>query len=197
MEENELKDKVDTSKKKKPNIILYTLVMLVVFVIITEVIIWGYAGGIISKVIINYPQGELVIGEAVLASLVLIVMLLFKNSYVFTQDRVKWHKSFKYGAFYLIGSVLFMLLYHQGFTGGLSLINLVLGCFLVGVAEEFLCRGWLLNEFLERYSDSKKNIMLSIFLSSIVFGLVHFVNMIAKAKFNYTWNNTCYTYDYG
>ena len=182
MEENELKDKVDTSKKKKPNIILYTLVMLVVFVIITEVIIWGYAGGIISKVIINYPQGELVIGEAVLASLVLIVMLLFKNSYVFTQDRVKWHKSFKYGAFYLIGSVLFMLLYHQGFTGGLSLINLVLGCFLVGVAEEFLCRGWLLNEFLERYGDTKKGVWYSIVISGVIFGLMHLGNIYAMGQ---------------
>lgn len=182
MDKKELEKKVDTRVKKKPNVIIYTLLMLIVFVIITEVIIWGYAGGIISKVIINYPQGELVIGEAVLASLVLIVMLLFKNSYVFTQDRIRWHKSLKYGSFYLIGSVLFMLVYNKGFTGGLSLINLVLGCFLVGVAEEFLCRGWLLNEFLERYGDTKKGVWYSIIISGVIFGLMHLGNIYSMGQ---------------
>ena len=34
-----------------------------------------------------------------------------------------------------------------------GIINIGLLCFLIGIYEEFLLRGWLLNEFLERYFD--------------------------------------------
>ena len=47
-------------------------------------------------------------------------------------------------------------------------LNLAIYCLLIGLVEEFLCRGWLLNEFLERFSNSKKNIIISIVLSSLV-----------------------------
>ena len=141
------------NEKKKPNIVLYTLFMIVVFVCITELFIWGKGSDIILNAINNYPQGSFVVSEAVLASLVLIVMLLFKNSYVFTQKREKITKGLFYGLFFIIGSVLFILIFgliEKGLFAGLSVLNLLIGCFFVGVAEEFLCRGWLLNEFLER-----------------------------------------------
>ncbi len=171
--------------KKKPNIVLYTILMLIVFIIITELIIWGYGSGIILEAITNYPQGNLVITEAVLASLVLIVMLLFKNSYVFTQKREKFTKGLFYGLYYIFGFIILTLISgvaSQGFKGGLSIINLIVGCFFVGVAEEFLCRGWLLNEFLERFGDTKKGVWYSIFVSGIIFGLIHLGNIYSMGQ---------------
>lgn len=171
--------------KKKPNIILYTIFMIIVFLIITELVIWGYGSGLILNAITKYPQGNLVISEAVLASLVLIVMLLFKNSYVFTQKHEKFTKGLFYGLYYIIGIVIFMLLYGialGGFKGGLSIINLAVGCFFVGVAEEFLCRGWLLNEFLERFGDTKKGVWYSIVISGVIFGLIHLGNIYTMGQ---------------
>ena len=173
------------SNKKKPNKLLFTISMLVIFLVITEGIIWGKAGKTLTTTIIKYPQGSLVVGEAVLAALVLIVMLLFKNSYVFTQKREKYTKGFFYGTFYLIGIVLFTLMFGViggGLFVGLPLINLIVGCFLIGVAEEFLCRGWLLNEFLERFGDTKKGIWYSIIISGIIFGLIHLGNIYTMGQ---------------
>lgn len=173
------------NKKKKPNVILYTFLMIIVFLGITELGIWGYGSNTLIDAISKYPQGSLVLNEAVLASLVLIVMLLFKNSYVFTQPREKFSKGLFYGLYFIIGSTLFTLLY-SGLAAfkfnGYTLLNLFVGCFLIGVAEEFLCRGWLLNEFLERYGDSKKGVWYSIIISGIIFGLIHLGNIYTMGQ---------------
>ena len=169
-------------EKKKPNIILYTILMFFIFFVISEGIIWGYGGKLIYGTIVNYPHGNLVISEAVLAIMVLIVMLTFKNSYVFTQKSEKLSKSLFYGLFFLIFSGLFILIngiLNGGLFSGLALLNITLGCLLIGICEEFLCRGWLLNEFLERFGDTKKGIWYSIIISGIIFGLMHIGNIFS------------------
>ncbi|MGM9877903.1 MAG: lysostaphin resistance A-like protein [Bacilli bacterium] len=176
---------MEKSVKKKTNIVLYTMLMLFIFVFITEAIIYGYGGNLVFNAIVNYPQGSLVIGEAVLAIMVLIVMLLFKNSYVFTQKKESLKTGLFYGLFYLIGSVFFTIIFGVlggAFKSGLSLINISLGCLLIGICEEFLCRGWLLNEFLERYGDTKKGIWYSIIISGLIFGLMHFGNIFTTGQ---------------
>ena len=167
-------------KNKKPNVVIYTILMAIVFIVLTELVIWGYAGDFITKSILSAPQGRLVVSEAVLAGLVLIVMLSFGNSYVFTQKKEKIYKGLFYGLFYLIGACIFGLIFSFSgkFSNPAAILNIALGCFLVGIAEEFLCRGWLLNEFLERFGDTKKGIIFSIFISGLIFGLMHFGNMV-------------------
>lgn len=173
------------NKKKKPNVILYTIFMIIVFLGITELGIWGYGSGTLITAFSSYPQGTLVLSEAVLAALVLIVMLLFKNSYVFTQPREKFSKGLFYGLFYIIGSIIFVLMFGVMASFKFNpfvILNLIIGCFLIGVAEEFLCRGWLLNEFLERYGDSKKGVWYSIIISGIIFGLIHLGNIYTMGQ---------------
>ena len=168
------------NKKKKPNVILYTMLMIILFYGITELGIWGYGSGTLLTAITSYPQGSLVLSEAVLAALVLILMLLFKNSYVFTQQSEKFSKGLFYGLYYIIiaSFITFSSFMAVAFKfNGYSLLNVFVGCFLIGVAEEFLCRGWLLNEFLERYGDSKKGVWYSIIISGIIFGLMHLGNI--------------------
>ena len=101
---------MENQVKKKPNVILYTLAMSFIFLFITQFIIYGYAGEIVYTAISEYPQGSLVISEAILAIMVLIVMLLFKNSYVFTQKKEPLKTGLFYGMFYIIGIVIFTLL---------------------------------------------------------------------------------------
>ncbi|MBR6134154.1 CPBP family intramembrane metalloprotease [Candidatus Saccharibacteria bacterium] len=166
--------------KKKMSKWLFTIIMTVVFLAITELVIWGSGGKFLVDAIKNYPQGNLVISEAVLASLVLIVMLLFKNSYVFTQKHEKITKGLYYGMFFIIASSFTFLIFGLGggaIFAGKPVVNLLIGCFLVGVAEEFLCRGWLLNEFLERFGETKKGVWFSIIASGVIFGLIHLGNI--------------------
>ena len=50
----------DKNIKKKPNVILFTLLMIFVFIFITEGI-WGYGRTLLYSAIVGYPQGSLVI----------------------------------------------------------------------------------------------------------------------------------------
>ena len=169
-----------TKSKKKMPMFLYAIIMTVVFFALTQGVIWGYASDVIMDAIDNAPKSELVISEAILAFLVLIVMLLFKNQYVFTEKGEKFLPSLRYGVFYIIFACMFISL-NGGDFGSMPIggvINLIRGCFLVGIAEEFLCRGWLLNEFLERYGNTKKGIWASIIISGVIFGIMHIGNYI-------------------
>ena len=59
----------------------------------------------------------------------------------------------------------------------MNLANTIVFCIFIGIAEEFLCRGWIQNEFMERFSNSKKEVIISIILSSLVFGFMHIINL--------------------
>ena len=60
---------------------------------------------------------------------------------------------------------------------------LILLYLFVGVFEEFLIRGLSLNIFLEKFGNNKKGIWLSIVISSVLFGLIHFANLTTGASF--------------
>ena len=108
-------------KKKRMNIVLFTIIMLATFLVVTEVIIYGYGADFMLDAVTNYPQGRLVIGEAILASMVLIVMLLFKNAYVFTQKKEPLKVGLFYGRFYIIGIVFFSAMFGIGLIGSISI----------------------------------------------------------------------------
>lgn len=81
-------------EKKKPNIVLFTIFMTVIFLVLTEFVIYGALGSFITSNIMYENKGSLVISEAVLAILILIVMLIFKNGYVFTQKKINFIKAY-------------------------------------------------------------------------------------------------------
>ncbi len=167
------------NKKGKTNAFLFTIIMIIAFIVITG-LIWVGSSSFVYESITYYPKGSLVISEAILASLVLIVLLLFKNSYVFTQEKQHFRTGLFYGLFHIIFSIACILLFGVlmgSFKSAHTIFNLAIACLLVGVCEEFLCRGWLLNEFLERFGHSKKGVWYSIIISGLIFGLMHIGNI--------------------
>ena len=50
---------------------------------------------------------------------------------------------------------------------------------LIGLFEEIFFRGIIENELLEKYSSNKKEILISIIISGVVFGAVHLTNLFA------------------
>ena len=165
--------------KKRMPFVVFSILMGVIFVV-TFILIHFIFSNFLYDNIENYPFGKGIIGEAILAVLVFLVMLLWKNSYVFTQKKEKFSKGLVFGTFYLTFGCIIM--FFTSFTGDInvrSIINLAIFCFLIGVYEEFLCRGWLLNEFLERYGKDNKSIFLCICISGIIFGLLHSINVLS------------------
>lgn len=59
-----------------------------------------------------------------------------------------------------------------------ALLLLVLSVILVGFSEEFFFRGILLPLFLTNFKNKNGFIFLSVLLSSLIFGIVHFLNLL-------------------
>lgn len=171
---------MDNQKKKikKQNILVYFIGMCLLFFIINMFV--GIIPSILGESVLYEKFGNEFIVEMFFALLVVVIMLMSKNHYVFTEKKKKFFKSIILGIPIIIIAIISGIVniveikdfnfYH--------LINIFLYAFSVGIAEEFLCRGWLQNEFIERFGKNKKQVMLSIFLSSIIFGTMHFSNIL-------------------
>lgn len=169
-------------KKNKSNMLVFFFMMLGIFILIDIVI--ASLPSIITSNILNFKYGTDLIVELFYGIFALIVMLLFHNSYVFTNKHENFKNSIKMGipilAFALINFVLNVLSLDSFIFG--NLINVIIYCIFIGFAEEFLCRGWLQNEFIERYGDSKVGVIKSIVCSSIVFGSMHLINVLTTSQ---------------
>ena len=109
--------------------------------------------------------------------------LIYKNKGSF-KDALVVSLPFIFYIFY-IGSSLFGMYLVEGYDF-VSIDNIIVICLLyifVGIFEDFLTRGLALNILLDKYGKSKKGIWLSIFLSSLFFGAIHFCNLLTGASF--------------
>lgn len=59
-----------------------------------------------------------------------------------------------------------------------KIIFFTLVMLLVGIFEEVLCRGVILNNMLNKWGHTKAGIIKSVILSSLIFGLCHLVNLV-------------------
>lgn len=164
-------------EEKKKSISLFFLKMVLLFIIVQ--ILTTSVPYLLSNSILYYKYGMDFVIESIWAMAILIVMLLSGNSYVFTQKREKFLKSLALGVSFL-GMSFLILPSSIASAHGASIwacVNLALYCLMIGVAEEFLCRGWVLNEFLERFGKTRKQVILSIVLSAFIFGGMHITNI--------------------
>ena len=165
-------------KKEKRNIYFYFITMIVVFIAVN--ILCQILPNLIAMNINYSKYGSELLFEILFAFIILIVMLLFKNSYVFTEKKMKFKDSVLLGLpmLILIGINLYGSISSLESFNSSNFFNLLLLCIFIGISEEFLCRGWLQNEFIERFGDTKKHIILSIVFSSLIFGLMHISNLL-------------------
>lgn len=134
--------------------------------------------GIATNSILSLPRGIDIIAQAFMSVFTLVILLLFGNSYVFKQEKEKTRKGLFYGLFFIITLILITIANSKGFSYIPSVINLLIFSFLVGLSEELLCRGFLLNELLEKFGQTKKGIWFSIVFSGFLFGIIHITNVL-------------------
>ncbi len=178
-------EKQTTIEKEKFPMIKHFFKLLFLFFLLYLLI-----GSLLSESIFeNIEQSKYgmdFISEMVSAGIVLIILLCFGNSYIFKEKRMDFKTSLKLVWPFLLFSVLLLLnsiisLTVSGFDFS-RFVNLVLFCFSIGVTEEFMCRGWLQNEFIERFAKDKKQVIFSIILSSLIFGGMHIFNVIMPSQ---------------
>lgn len=177
--------------KKKQNI--YKFFIKMIFIFLVFLLLQQILSSILLTSMKNERYGEEALFEIIWAGFVLLLLLLYKNRYIFTEKRETFKNGFKYVVPEVIMSCIFLLISIVSISTSsmsiniFSIINLLILCIFIGIVEEFLCRGWLLNEFLERFSKNKKEILLSIIFSSLVFGLIHFFNIGESQNFIHTF----------
>lgn len=181
----EAKEEIN-GKPKKRNFWLYCLLMIFLFIIVVEILtsIGGtLLGYFINNVINRGKNGFNFYLELICTFIVVLIMLASGNSYVFTCKKEGFFKSLKKGWPMLIMSIVTLIYSIISIASDefnfLNFISLILFCLSIGLFEEFLCRGWLLNEFLERFGSTKKGVISSLIASSVIFGLMHLTNIFA------------------
>ena len=164
---------------KKKHMLLYFILMVILFIIFDIVSQVAYSSA--YSIITTSKYGKGIILESLWILTILVVILLAGNSYIFTKSRKRlsiW-KSFGLA---LPPVIIALFAFRSSFTNALyynfiDVCGLFIYCILIGIAEELLCRGWLLTEFIERYGYDYKHVRLSVLLSAIVFGCMHITNV--------------------
>jgi len=169
--------------KKEKNIYKYFLKMLLIFIGLDFLMM--ITSSILASSSLFAKYGVDLITEIYYAFAILIVMLLFHNAYVFTERKKKFWKSVCLGLPMLVISIINFVINITSLKSFSveNFVNVLILCVFVGIAEEFLCRGWLQNEFMERFSDDKKSVIKSIVLASLVFGVMHIINVSSQTLF--------------
>lgn len=164
---------------KKGN--LFLLIIKIGFLFLVTDFLINIVPGLMTGAVNNGKFGLSFIVEMFAVLVIFIIMMMSKNQYVFTEKKEGFFKSIVLGLPLLIIAVVVGLTSIPDiFNPSLNLSNLItlmMFCISIGLYEEFLCRGWLLNEFLEKYGRTRKQVIVSIFLSALIFGLMHISNI--------------------
>lgn len=174
---NQEVEEVLEKQTKTPHIILFFIKLVILFALFD--FINPYIYKTIGMAIIYGKYSQEVIIEAVCSCIILLVLLLAGNKYIFTEKEKGFFKSLGVGgAMFGMAILLFITnsksLFQSNFY---DILSLALYCLFIGIFEEFMCRGWIQNELIERYSKSRKQAILSIALSSLIFGGMHISNI--------------------
>ena len=112
----------------------------------------------------------------------LLLLFIMKKMRILEQfhDKVTWKTVAITWMFYLY--IIFNFEY-SGLNGNTWIIvmAMIIDALLVGLYEEFVFRGFVLNIFIKRWGKSHKGVVTSAYLSSIIFGLVHLFNLFSGA----------------
>ena len=175
--DNQNKD-IKPKKEKKFNIVGYFILMLIIFLVVetlAEFIAYVPALGAFSS-----KYGEQMIGELFWGIAMLFVVLAFGNSYIFTDKKESLFKGLLLGIPEVIIAIVILLgnsdaLINNSF---INIVTLLLYCIFIGITEEFMCRAWIQNEFIERYGKTRRQVIISICLASLIFGIIHLSNLL-------------------
>ena len=183
----ELEKCPECGSKKRTNLFKFFIKMCLLLVLIF--IFTSLSATSLGSSIINNKYGPDALAEIFFALILVVIILMSGNSYVFTGKKEPFLKSLGIGLPIIVITLMSFIISVLSIDGPIkigNLSNLILFCLAIGTVEEFLFRGWLLNEFLERFSKTRRQAITSIVLSGIIFGLVHITNLVSTTNTFYT-----------
>ena len=172
-------------EEKKNNI--WPIIAKVVLIFIIFEFLINTVGRVINSVVYaSMLNGKYMIyatSEFVVFILSIILLKIRKKSYIFKERKIPFTKSVETCLPIVILSII-VLFSNAGQLIGTkintsNLVSLIVYVILIGLFEEIFFRGIIENELLEKYSSNKKEVIVSIIISGVIFGAVHLTNLLA------------------
>lgn len=130
----------------------------------------------------GYKYGEQCIAEMIMALLVIILLLITNKGYIFTEKKESFKKTIVLDIPIIIITLLMLIvsvISLKKVPDFSIVINMFLLCIFIGIFEEILFRGYIQNQFIEKYGYTRKKVIISILLSAFIFGTFHSINILA------------------
>lgn len=172
----------------KKNKDLFKFIGIIAIILLLLVGLYTIFGGVFANLLYNAlfygKYNTMLISEIIIVLFAIIIISVRKLWPQIRSKKENFIVGIKRGMPILVISVI-MLLVNGGeliIDGNLSIpnfISLVLVSIAIGIAEEFIFRGWLQNEVMDRFGEGKKGALITILISGLLFGLFHLVNALS------------------
>ena len=162
---------------------------LSIFIAVIIILVYAVFVNVCIAPLIKSKPGFLTAGiiQAVARLVLSVILWISINSLFSIKIKIKkagFIKGFLWYGFILIIAILFQFAsnYQPPEKNFLVALPMIVYFFIVtlviGIYEELLCRGLLFHSFRNYFGDTNKGIYLSAIFSSLVFGIMHLVNLI-------------------
>lgn len=161
---------------------LRVLLIVIIFESITQFFISFLAKGAWLTLLYG-KYNRYLIAEFIVLIIAVIALFIKKKTYIFKEHNFSFIDTLKIG-----GPILIIALISFGlntasliFNGNFNwpnLSSLILFAACVGLFEEFLFRGLIQNELTEGFGNNKKQVIISIIIASLIFGIGHISNVL-------------------
>lgn len=174
-----IEKEIKSNKKKEKNVNMFLIFMKYLVLFILFDILISNVPSYVGRYIVNGRYINYFVVESIAVILSIIAMVLAGNSYVFKEKKNDFLSSLLVGGFPIfISLVNFIPSIGPAVKNSLpNVVSLAFYCAAIGLFEEFMCRGWIQTEFIERNSKTFKQVCVSILLSSLIFGGMHITNI--------------------
>jgi len=173
---------MDNGRKNLKDLVLKVIVLFIGFEIF-----WKYLGvlfaGELWKSMLYGKYGIYFFVEGVIFVFALVLLFLTGKLNILKRKRLKVKDALKLGIPIVVLSMLVLIANIVTLDFGSlnihNLISLILYSGAIGLFEEILFRGVILGELLDGYGNTRKQVVISIIISSIIFSLTHITNLLA------------------
>ncbi len=172
----------------KKNKDLFKFIGIIAIILLLLVVLYTIYGGILANILYNAvfygKYNTMLISEIIIVLFAIIIISVRKLWPQIRSKKENFITGIKRGMPILVIAII-MLIVNGGeliIDGNLSIpnfISLVLVSIAIGIAEEFIFRGWLQNEVMDRFGEGKKGALITILISGLLFGLFHLVNALS------------------
>jgi len=190
---------------KRPILFSVTVVIVTAIVLLLATALFSSAFGIdmgnLENTELDLPaMSALSLSKVVFSAVVILILITLGMKSEIIPSRKGIGRGLLLGWF-LILLAIFLFLVQTDFgraasfdsSKSLLLIPLAVYTLLIGVSEEFLCRGILYNVIFNKYG----NVHAAVLISSVIFGIVHLTNLIGGASVGETLLQVLYASAFG